>query len=94
LIEFALSDFLVAVFIPDHTRGTVCVSSQVGCTLSCTFWYKLSFAFSCSSMLMNNSHTGTQKIVRNLTAGEIVSQILQARSVLFDFPGTLPEDHS
>ena len=58
------------VYIPEEDRGTLCVSSQVGCTLTCTF-----------------CHTGTQKLVRNLTAGEIVSQVLMARERLGDFPG-------
>ncbi len=58
------------VYIPEEDRGTLCVSSQVGCTLTCTF-----------------CHTGTQKLVRNLTAGEIVSQILMARERLGDYPG-------
>jgi 23S rRNA (adenine2503-C2)-methyltransferase len=57
------------VYIPEAGRGTLCVSSQVGCTLNCTF-----------------CHTGTQRLVRNLTAGEIVGQILLARQVLGDFP--------
>ncbi|HYD18929.1 MAG TPA: 23S rRNA (adenine(2503)-C(2))-methyltransferase RlmN, partial [Patescibacteria group bacterium] len=56
-----------AVFIPDKARGTLCVSSQVGCTLTCTF-----------------CHTGTQKLVRNLTSEEIVGQILVARERLGD----------
>src|SRR6185312_4771319 len=50
------------VYIPDAERGTLCVSSQVGCTLTCSF-----------------CHTGTQRLVRNLTAGEIVGQIMVAR---------------
>ena len=54
-----------AVYIPEEDRGTLCVSSQVGCTLTCTF-----------------CHTGTQKLVRNLTAGEIVGQILVCRDDL------------
>lgn len=58
-----------SVYIPEEGRGTLCVSSQVGCTLTCTF-----------------CHTGTQKMVRNLTAGEIVSQVLVARERLGDFP--------
>lgn len=58
------------VYIPESDRGTLCVSSQVGCTLTCTF-----------------CHTGTQKLVRNLTSGEILSQILMARERLGDFPG-------
>ena len=58
------------VYIPESDRGTLCVSSQVGCTLNCSF-----------------CHTGTQKLVRNLTAQEIVGQILVARRRLGDFPG-------
>jgi 23S rRNA (adenine2503-C2)-methyltransferase len=57
------------VYIPEEGRGTLCISSQVGCTLTCTF-----------------CHTGTQKLVRNLTAGEILSQLLVARDRLGDFP--------
>ncbi len=57
------------VYIPEEGRGTLCVSSQVGCTLTCTF-----------------CHTGTQRMVRNLTAEEIVAQILIAREKLGDFP--------
>ena len=57
------------VYIPEPGRGTLCVSSQVGCTLTCSF-----------------CHTGTQMLVRNLTAGEIVGQILLARERLGDFP--------
>jgi 23S rRNA (adenine2503-C2)-methyltransferase len=64
------------VYIPESDRGTLCVSSQVGCTLTCTF-----------------CHTGTQRLVRNLSAGEILSQILMARERLGDFPGGVrPED--
>ena len=58
------------VYIPERDRGTLCVSSQVGCTLTCTF-----------------CHTGTQKLVRNLSAAEIVAQVLVARDRLGDFPG-------
>ncbi len=58
-----------AVYIPEEGRGTLCISSQVGCTLTCTF-----------------CHTGTQKLVRNLTAEEILSQLLLARDRLGDFP--------
>ena len=58
------------VYIPDESRGTLCVSSQVGCTLTCSF-----------------CHTGTQKLVRNLTAAEIVAQLLVARDRLGDWPG-------
>ena len=56
------------VYIPDDGRGTLCVSSQVGCTLNCSF-----------------CHTGTQRLVRNLTAGEIVGQVLIARDRLGDW---------
>jgi 23S rRNA (adenine2503-C2)-methyltransferase len=59
-----------AVYIPEADRGTLCVSSQVGCTLTCTF-----------------CHTGTQKLVRNLTAQEIVQQLVVARDRLGDWPG-------
>jgi 23S rRNA (adenine2503-C2)-methyltransferase len=57
------------VYIPETDRGTLCVSSQVGCTLNCSF-----------------CHTGTQRLVRNLTAGEIVGQIMAARDRLGDWP--------
>jgi 23S rRNA (adenine2503-C2)-methyltransferase len=64
------------VYIPDTERGTLCVSSQVGCTLNCTF-----------------CHTGTQRLVRNLTAGEIVGQVMVARDRMGDWPGgTRPAD--
>ena len=56
------------VYIPETDRGTLCVSSQVGCTLTCTF-----------------CHTGTQKLVRNLEASEIVAQVMVARQYLADF---------
>ena len=59
------------VYIPETDRGTLCLSSQVGCTLNCSF-----------------CHTGTQRLVRNLTAGEIVGQIMVARDRLGDFAGT------
>ena len=61
------------VYIPDDGRGTLCVSSQVGCTLTCSF-----------------CHTGTQRLVRNLTAGEIIGQLLVARDRLGDWPGGMP----
>lgn len=57
------------VYIPEEGRGTLCVSSQVGCTLTCTF-----------------CHTGTQKMVRNLTSGEIIAQLMVARERLGDLP--------
>jgi 23S rRNA (adenine2503-C2)-methyltransferase len=64
------------VYIPESDRGTLCVSSQVGCTLNCSF-----------------CHTGTMPLVRNLTAAEIVGQVLVARDRLGDFPdGKAPTD--
>jgi 23S rRNA (adenine2503-C2)-methyltransferase len=63
------------VYIPETDRGTLCVSSQVGCTLNCSF-----------------CHTGTQKLVRNLTAQEIVAQVLIARDALNDYPGRAAPD--
>ncbi|MEO0619449.1 MAG: 23S rRNA (adenine(2503)-C(2))-methyltransferase RlmN [Pseudomonadota bacterium] len=62
-----------AVYIPEPGRGTLCISSQVGCTLTCTF-----------------CHTGTQKLVRNLTSNEIVAQIMLARDRIGDWPGAEP----
>ncbi len=59
------------VYIPEEDRGTLCVSSQVGCTLTCKF-----------------CHTGTQKLVRNLTPAEILGQIFIARDALEDWPST------
>ena len=61
------------VYIPETDRGTLCVSSQVGCSLTCTF-----------------CHTGTQKMVRNLHADEILGQIMLARHRLSDFVGMEP----
>src|SRR5262245_56890127 len=58
------------VYIPESDRGTLCLSSQVGCTLNCSF-----------------CHTGTQRLVRNLTPGEIVGQVMIARDRLGDWPG-------
>ena len=63
------------VHIPESDRGTLCVSSQVGCTLTCSF-----------------CHTGTQRLVRNLTPGEIVGQIMIARDRLGDWPDRTPPD--
>jgi 23S rRNA (adenine2503-C2)-methyltransferase len=60
------------VYIPEEDRGTLCISSQVGCTLTCTF-----------------CHTGTQKLVRNLTAEEIVGQVMLARDRIKDWPDDL-----
>jgi 23S rRNA (adenine2503-C2)-methyltransferase len=62
-----------AVYIPESGRGTLCVSSQVGCTLNCRF-----------------CHTGTQKMVRNLTPSEILGQLFVARDSLGDWPSTAP----
>ena len=61
------------VFIPDESRGTLCVSSQVGCTLNCRF-----------------CHTGTMRLVRNLTPGEIVGQVMLARDALGEWPNLAP----
>ncbi len=63
------------VYIPEEDRGTLCISSQVGCTLNCTF-----------------CHTGTQRLVRNLTAGEIVSQVLVAKDDLGDWPERIAQN--
>ncbi len=64
------------VYIPESDRGTLCISSQVGCTLTCSF-----------------CHTGTQRLVRNLDASEIVGQILLARDRIGDWPGaSRPDD--
>lgn len=63
------------VYIPEVDRGTLCVSSQVGCTLTCTF-----------------CHTGTQRLVRNLTTEEIVTQLMVARDRLGDFPNRSAPD--
>lgn len=63
------------VYIPERDRGTLCVSSQVGCTLNCSF-----------------CHTGTQKLVRNLDAWEIVSQVVFARDRLGDYHGRTPPE--
>ena len=63
------------VYIPEEDRGTLCISTQVGCTLNCTF-----------------CHTGTQKLVRNLTAGEIVAQVLAARDDLGDWPAAMAKN--
>ncbi|HEX7822403.1 MAG TPA: 23S rRNA (adenine(2503)-C(2))-methyltransferase RlmN [Sphingobium sp.] len=66
------------VFIPDADRGTLCVSSQVGCTLNCRF-----------------CHTGTMRLVRNLTPGEIVGQVMLARDALGEWPkGNMSADAS
>ncbi|HEV2300496.1 MAG TPA: 23S rRNA (adenine(2503)-C(2))-methyltransferase RlmN [Stellaceae bacterium] len=69
LLRFADGEEVETVHIPEEDRGTLCVSSQVGCTLSCTF-----------------CHTGTQRLVRNLSAAEIVGQVMIARDALGEWP--------
>jgi len=63
------------VYIPEVDRGTLCVSSQVGCTLTCSF-----------------CHTGTQRLVRNLTSAEIVAQLIVARDSIGDWPDATPPE--
>ena len=74
LLRIAGGHEVETVYIPEEDRGTLCVSSQVGCTLTCSF-----------------CHTGTQRLVRNLTAAEIVGQILVARDDLGDW-GRKPDE--
>ena len=69
LVRIAGGHEVETVYIPEEGRGTLCISSQVGCTLTCTF-----------------CHTGTQKLVRNLTPGEIVGQVMLARDDLDEWP--------
>ena len=69
LVRIAGGHEVEVVHIPETDRGTLCISSQVGCTLTCSF-----------------CHTGTQKLVRNLTAGEIVGQVMLARDDLDEWP--------
>ncbi len=67
-----------AVYIPESDRGTLCISSQIGCTLNCSF-----------------CHTGTQRMVRNLTAAEIVGQVMVARDRIGEWPdATKPDDQN
>ena len=73
LLRFADGNEAEAVYIPDKERGTLCISSQVGCTLTCSF-----------------CHTGTQKLVRNLTVDEICGQVLLAMDELGDWPAGKP----
>jgi len=75
LLKLDDGNLVETVYIPETDRGTLCISSQVGCTLNCTF-----------------CHTGTQKLVRNLTPGDIVAQILVARDDLGEWPS--PNDGS
>jgi 23S rRNA (adenine2503-C2)-methyltransferase len=79
LVRIAGGHEVETVYIPEEGRGTLCVSSQVGCTLTCSF-----------------CHTGTQKLVRNLTAGEIVGQVMIARDDLGEWPapGRAPKDET
>ncbi|WP_128514520.1 23S rRNA (adenine(2503)-C(2))-methyltransferase RlmN [Tabrizicola thermarum] len=69
LVRIAGGHEVEVVYIPETDRGTLCISSQVGCTLTCSF-----------------CHTGTQKLVRNLTAAEIVGQVMMARDDLDEWP--------
>ena len=69
LVRIAGGHEVEVVYIPEVDRGTLCISSQVGCTLTCSF-----------------CHTGTQKLVRNLTAGEIIGQVMMARDDLGEWP--------
>ncbi len=71
LVRIAGGHEVEVVYIPEEGRGTLCVSSQVGCTLTCSF-----------------CHTGTQKLVRNLTAAEIIGQVMVARDDLDEWPKT------
>jgi 23S rRNA (adenine2503-C2)-methyltransferase len=73
LLRFADGEEVETVHIPEEDRGTLCVSSQVGCTLTCSF-----------------CHTGTQRLVRNLTPEEIVGQVMAARDALGEWPS--PQD--
>ncbi len=78
LLRIAGGHEVETVYIPEENRGTLCISSQVGCTLTCSF-----------------CHTGTQKLVRNLTAGEIVGQVMLARDDLKDWPEPgVPKDET
>ena len=74
LLRFPDGNEAETVYIPDRDRGTLCVSSQVGCTLTCSF-----------------CHTGTQKLVRNLTTGEITGQVMLAMDELGDWPAGKPD---
>ena len=74
LLRFVDGQEAETVYIPDRNRGTLCISSQVGCTLTCSF-----------------CHTGTQKLVRNLTVEEICGQVLLAMDELGDWPAGKPD---
>ena len=69
LFRFVDGNEAETVYIPEEDRGTLCVSSQIGCTLTCSF-----------------CHTGTQRLVRNLTAGEIVGQVMAALDAMEAWP--------
>ena len=69
LVQIAGGHEVEVVYIPETDRGTLCISSQVGCTLTCSF-----------------CHTGTQKLVRNLTAGEVIGQVMLVRDDLGEWP--------
>ena len=79
LVRIAGGHEVETVYIPEEGRGTLCISSQVGCTLTCSF-----------------CHTGTQRLVRNLTAGEIIGQVMLARDDLGEWPkpGKAPKDET
>jgi 23S rRNA (adenine2503-C2)-methyltransferase len=74
LYKLADGSLVETVYIPETDRGTLCISSQVGCTLNCRF-----------------CHTGTQRLVRNLTAEEILGQVLTAKDALDDWPAPRPD---
>ncbi len=73
LYRFADGNEAETVFIPEEGRGTLCISSQIGCTLTCSF-----------------CHTGTQRLVRNLSPGEIVGQVMATLDALQAWPATRP----
>ena len=79
LVRIAGGHEVEVVYIPETDRGTLCISSQVGCTLTCSF-----------------CHTGTQKLVRNLTSAEIIGQVMMARDDLDEWPvpGTRSDDRT
>ena len=75
LLKLQDGQMVETVFIPEDSRGTLCVSSQIGCTLTCKF-----------------CHTGTQPLVRNLGAHEILQQIMHARDVLGEWPSSAAKE--
>lgn len=76
LLQFSDGQQAETVHIPEVDRGTLCISSQIGCTLTCKF-----------------CHTGTQKLVRNLTSAEIVGQLMAARDVFQEWPTPFGRRH-